>query len=53
MLTSGVHHLIKTINTTLKMIRKQIQFIQFLLTIPFRFPLLNRLQSKSLSPKQQ
>lgn len=52
MLTSLIHHLIKTINTKMKIIREQVQLIQFLLKIIFRSNLLNQLQSKAPSLEQ-
>ena len=50
--TSLIHHLVKTINTKMKIIREQVQLIQFLLKIIFRFNLLEHLQSKELSLEQ-
>lgn len=41
--TSLIHHLVKTINTKMKIIREQVQLIQFLLKIIFRFNLLEHL----------
>ena len=41
--TSLLHHLVKTINTKMKIIREQVQLIQFLLKIIFRFNLLEHL----------
>ena len=35
--TSLLHHLVKTINTKMKIIREQVQLIQFLLKIIFSF----------------
>ena len=42
--TSLLHHLVKTINTKMKIIREQVQLIQFLLKIIFRSNLLNQIQ---------
>ena len=50
--TSLLHHLVKTINTKMKIIREQVQLIQFLLKIIFRSNLLDQIQSKSPSLKQ-
>ena len=50
--TSLLHHLVKTINTKMKIIREQVQLIQFLLKIIFRFNLLEHLQSKEPSLEQ-
>ncbi|RBR28323.1 hypothetical protein EB08_01279, partial [Enterococcus cecorum] len=47
--TSLLHHLVKTINTKMKIIREQVQLIQFLLKIIFRSNLLDQLQSKAPS----
>ncbi|RBR35913.1 hypothetical protein EB31_01258 [Enterococcus cecorum] len=45
--TSLLHHLVKTINTKMKIIREQVQLIHFLLKIIFRSNLLDQIQSKS------
>lgn len=50
--TSLLHHLVKTINTKMKIIREQVQLIQFLLKIIFRSNLLDQIQSKSPSLEQ-
>lgn len=47
--TSLIHHLFKTINTKMKIIREQVQLIQFLLIIIFRSNLLDQFQYKAPS----
>lgn len=50
--TSLLPHLVKTINTKMKIIREQVQLIQFLLKSIFRSNLLDQIQSKSPSLEQ-
>ena len=49
--TSLLHHLVKTINTKMKIIREQVQLIQFLLKIIFRSNLLDQLRMQQMQSK--